>query len=129
MATLFVGLGRMGAPMTRNYAAAGRDVVLFDVDTAVAKSLAEEIDARAIGSLTEIPSDVDTVVLMLPNSKIVESVLETDGLLDRLPNGSLVIDMGSSEPASTRRLAEVARGKGIGYVDAPVSGGIARAVT
>jgi 3-hydroxyisobutyrate dehydrogenase len=129
MATLFIGLGRMGAPMARNYTAAGRDVVLFDVDATVAASLAEEIGARAIDALTEVPADVDTVVLMLPNSRIVESVLEADGLLARLPDGSLVIDMGSSEPASTRRLAEVARGEGIGYVDAPVSGGVAKAVT
>lgn len=129
MATLFIGLGRMGAPMARNYTAAGRDVVLFDVDATVAASLAEEIGARAIDALTEVPADVDTVVLMLPNSRIVESVLEGDGLLARLPDGSLVIDMGSSEPASTRRLAEVAHGEGIGYVDAPVSGGVAKAVT
>jgi 3-hydroxyisobutyrate dehydrogenase len=129
MATLFIGLGRMGAPMARNYAAAGRDVVLFDVDATVAGSLAEEIGARAVDSPAEVPADVDTVVLMLPNSRIVESVLEADGLLARLPDGSLIIDMGSSEPASTRRLAEVARGEGIGYVDAPVSGGVAKAVT
>jgi 3-hydroxyisobutyrate dehydrogenase len=129
VATLFIGLGRMGAPMARNYAAAGRDVVLFDVDATVATSLAEEIGARAAESLAEVPSDVDTVVLMLPNTRIVESVLEADGLLARLPDGALVIDMGSSEPASTRRLAEVARGEGVGYVDAPVSGGVAKAVT
>jgi 3-hydroxyisobutyrate dehydrogenase len=115
--------------MARNYTAAGRDVVLFDVDATVAASLAEEIGARTIDALTEVPADVDTVVLMLPNSRIVESVLEGDGLHTRLPDGSLVIDMGSSEPASTRRLAEVARGEGIGYVDAPVSGGVAKAVT
>jgi 3-hydroxyisobutyrate dehydrogenase len=129
VATLFIGLGRMGAPMARNYAAAGRDVVLFDVDATVATALAEEIGARAAESLAEVPSDVDTVVLMLPNTRIVESVLEADGLLARLPDGALVIDMGSSEPASTRRLAEVARGEGVGYVDAPVSGGVAKAVT
>jgi 3-hydroxyisobutyrate dehydrogenase len=129
MATLFIGLGRMGAPMARNYAAAGRHVVLFDVDTTVAVSLAAEVGARSIDSLAEPPADVDTVVLMLPTSRIVESVLETDGLLTRLPPGTLVIDMGSSEPASTRRLAEVARGRGVGYVDAPVSGGVAKATT
>lgn len=128
MATLFVGLGRMGAPMARRYAP-GRDVVLFDVDAAVAKALAEELDARALDSLTEVPAEVDTVILMLPNSTIVESVLEGDDLLARLAGGSLVIDMGSSEPASTRRLAEVAGERGIGYVDAPVSGGVAKATT
>src|SRR3954447_18766784 len=128
MATLFVGLGRMGAPMVRRYAGT-KSTVLFDVDAAVARTLADDVGARALDSLAELPDDVDTVILMLPNSRIVESVLEADGLLDRLPSGALVIDMGSSEPASTRRLAEAARQRGIGYVDAPVSGGVAKAVT
>lgn len=128
MATLFVGLGRMGAPMVRRYAGTA-STVLFDVDAAVARTLADDIAARALDSLAEIPDDIDTVILMLPNSRIVESVLAADGLLDLLPGGALVIDMGSSEPASTRRLAEAARERGIGYVDAPVSGGVAKAVT
>ncbi|SEO57720.1 NAD(P)-dependent oxidoreductase [Trujillonella endophytica] len=128
MATLFVGLGRMGAPMVRRYAGTTA-TVLFDVDTAIARALADDIAARPLDSLAELPDDVDTVILMLPNSRIVESVLEADGLLDRLPGGALVIDMGSSEPTSTRRLAEAARERGIGYVDAPVSGGVAKAVT
>src|SRR5688500_14367289 len=122
MATLFVGLGRMGAPMVRRYSPSV-STVLFDVDVALARTLADDVDARALDSLAELPDDVDTVILMLPSSQIVESVLETDGLLDSLRKGALVIDMGSSDPASTRRLAEVARGSGIGFVDAPVSGG------
>jgi 3-hydroxyisobutyrate dehydrogenase len=63
---------------------------------------------------------------------VVEQVLGAGsraGLLDRLPDGSLLVDMGSSEPASTRRLASAASGSGIGYVDAPVSGGVAKAET
>jgi 3-hydroxyisobutyrate dehydrogenase len=126
--TLFTGLGRMGAPMARRHAAR-HDTVLFDVDTAVAAALAEELGTRAVPSLAEAPDGIDTVVLMLPDSRAVESVLLADGLLERLPAGTLVVDMGSSEPASTRRLAEAARTRGIGYVDAPVSGGVARAVT
>jgi len=128
MSTLFIGLGRMGAPMARRHAAQYPTDV-FDVDTATATALAAEIGGRAVPSLDELPADVDTVVLMLPDSRIVESVLEAGGLLARLPAGSLVIDMGSSEPASTRRLAELASARGIGYVDAPVSGGVAKAVT
>lgn len=128
MATLFIGLGRMGAPMARRYAA-GHDTVLHDVDPAVASALADELGSRAVTSLAEAPAGVDVVILMLPTSSIVESVLVADGLLARLPRGSLVIDMGSSEPASTRRLAEAAHAGGVGYVDAPVSGGVAKAVT
>ena len=67
---------------------------------------------------------------MLPNSRIVESVLRGPaGLLNQLSTGSLIIDMGSSEPASTRTLAAEAAERGISYVDAPVSGGVAKAAT
>jgi 3-hydroxyisobutyrate dehydrogenase len=128
MSTLFVGLGRMGAPMARRHADR-HPTVLFDVAAEAATALAAELGTRAAPTLHDVPDDVDTVVLMLPDSRIVESVLLADGLLDRLPAGSLVIDMGSSEPTSTRRLAESARARGIGYVDAPVSGGVAKAVT
>jgi 3-hydroxyisobutyrate dehydrogenase len=128
MSTLFVGLGRMGAPMVRRYAV-DHDTVLYDVDHAVASALAEELGSRAVTSLEQLPAGVDTVILMLPSSAIVEAVLVAGGLLTRLPSGSLVIDMGSSEPGSTRRLAEAARARDVGYVDAPVSGGVAKAVT
>ncbi|MGY2064972.1 NAD(P)-dependent oxidoreductase [Blastococcus sp. SYSU DS0619] len=128
MSTLFVGLGRMGAPMVRRYAAV-HDAVLHDADPAVATGLADELGLPAVQSLADLPVAVDTVILMLPSTAVVEAVLLTDGLLGRLPAGALVIDMGSSEPASTRRLAGMAAARGVGYVDAPVSGGVAKAVT
>jgi 3-hydroxyisobutyrate dehydrogenase len=71
---------------------------------------------------------VDAVVLMLPNSVAVEEVLiGKGGLLELLPRGSLVIDMGSSRPSSTTRLAQLASTRGISLIDAPVSGGVAKA--
>jgi 3-hydroxyisobutyrate dehydrogenase len=128
MSTLFVGLGRMGAPMARRHAAR-HETVLFDIDPSAASGLAEELGARAVPSLAEVPDGIDIVILMLPDSRIVEKVLEADGLLARLFEGTVVVDMGSSEPTSTRRLAEVAQARGVGYVDALVSGGVAKAMT
>lgn len=128
MSTLFVGVGRMGAPMARRHAER-HPTVLFDVESETASALAAQLGCPALPSLGEVPGDVDTVILMLPDSRAVESVLLGGGLLGRLGAGSLVIDMGSSEPPSTRRLADTARAQGIGYVDAPVSGGVAKAVT
>lgn len=128
MSTLFVGLGRMGAAMVRRYAV-DHDTLLHDVDHAVTSGLADELGCVGLRSLEEPPPGVDTVILMLPDSAVVESVLVAGGLLTRLPAGALVIDMGSSEPESTRRLAATARARGVGYVDAPVSGGVAKAVT
>ncbi|MCP2252721.1 3-hydroxyisobutyrate dehydrogenase [Prauserella aidingensis] len=128
MTTLFVGLGRMGSPMAQRYAAR-YPTMLFDVDTAVSSALAGELGAEVVPSLTQLPDGIDAVILMLPDSRVVESVLLTDGLLAALPPGALVIDMSSSEPASTRDVAQRARAAGIGYVDAPVSGGVAKALT
>jgi len=130
--TLFVGLGRMGEPMVRRYASV-RPTLLFDVDAVTTARLAEELGGEALDDLITVPDNVDTVILMLPNSRIVENVLcgekGGEGLLARLPPGVLVIDMGSSEPASTRRLSELAARRELRFVDAPVSGGVAKAIT
>lgn len=129
MTTLFLGLGRMGLPMVRRYAAS-RPVVLHDVSDEVLDAAVAELGARRLSDLGDDLGGVDVVILMLPSSRVVESVLEgTDGLLERLAPNSLVVDMSSSEPESTRRLAGLAARRRIGYVDAPVSGGVAKAIT
>ncbi|ROR64988.1 3-hydroxyisobutyrate dehydrogenase [Agrococcus jenensis] len=126
--TLFLGLGRMGAPMARLHAAAFETRV-YDVFAEAAKAVADASDAVAVSDLASQGADADVVILMLPTSRHVEEALQGDGLFARLPKGALVIDMGSSEPASTRALAAFAAGLGLEYVDAPVSGGIAKAET
>jgi 3-hydroxyisobutyrate dehydrogenase len=114
----------MGEPMVRRLAAAGHEVRAYDV--------AEQARARLTGTtsvtVTKSPSDVaddaDVVILMLPDSAAVEQVLLRDGILDRVRPPTLVVDMSSSEPARTRALAELAAGRGVTLVDAPVSGGV-----
>lgn len=128
--TLFVGIGAMGAPMARNLAKSTDGLVLCDVDTDRASALATEVGASATTNAAELAREADTVILVLPNSSIVESVLDGEGgVLAALPGGALVIDMSSSAPPSTVGLAERAASRGIAFVDAPVSGGVARAVT
>jgi 3-hydroxyisobutyrate dehydrogenase len=128
-ASLFIGLGNMGRPMAVNYAL-GRELFVYDVNARVAADTAAAAGATTLPDLGNIPDRVRTVILMLPNSRIVEHVLRHDpGLLSCLPPGSLVIDMGSSEPASTAALADEAAAAGIDYVDAPVSGGVAKAAS
>jgi 3-hydroxyisobutyrate dehydrogenase len=122
---LFIGLGVMGLPMARNLAAAGVcDLVVHDVDPA----RAQELSVPAGDPRTEA-AQADVLLLMVPSSDIVESLLLGDGLLDRLQPGAIVLDMSSSRPASTVELAKRAAGRGVRFVDAPVSGGQARAVT
>lgn len=126
MSTLFVGVGRMGEPMARLYAPE-HETILFDSRRPVADALGAEIGCAVVGEVASVPDTVDTVILMLPASSVVEAVLLDQGLLARVPSGGLLIDMGSSVPASTRRLASAAAERGVGYVDAPVSGGVAKA--
>jgi len=118
----FVGLGRMGAPMVATLRGAGWSVRPYDV------SPAASAEAGGMDTIEEAFA-ADVVVLMLPSSRQVEEVLGNDPTLDAMPADAVVVDMGSSEPASTRRIGTVLRERGIGFVDAPVSGGVARAVT
>jgi 3-hydroxyisobutyrate dehydrogenase len=125
MRVLFIGLGVMGLPMARNLAAAGVcDLVVHDVDP----TRAHEVAARA-GEPAAEAGQADVLLLMVPSSDVVEQLLLGDGLLERLRPGSVVLDMSSSRPASTVELARRAAERGVAYVDAPVSGGQAKAVT
>ena len=84
--------------------------------------------AERAESPVEVASGMETVLLSLPNSEVVEKVvLGSGGLAEGLREGATVIDMSSSRPSSTRRLAAELERIGVSMLDAPVSGGVARA--
>lgn len=124
---LFIGLGRMGRPMVKHVAAQFPTGV-YDIVPEVVDAVAHEVGAEPHRDLGDV-TGIDVVILMAPTSAHVEEILLESGLLDRLSRGALVIDMGSSVPASTQKLAAAAAERGIEYVDAPVSGGISKAGT
>ena len=126
----FIGLGRMGAPMAARLCAAGHDLTVLDASPdALAAFVAAEA-ATPAASPRELAAAGDILVTMLPTSAIVAEVLHgAEGALAGLRSGALVLEMSSGVPATTQALAEdVARAGGV-LVDAPVSGGVARAVT
>lgn len=125
--TLFIGLGRMGRPMSKHIAEHFPTAV-YDIFPDSVDVVADAVGATPIYDLDDA-SDIDTVILMLPSSRQVEETLLDHGLLGRLGAGALIIDMGSSIPASTQRLAALAADRSIHYVDAPVSGGVSKALT
>ena len=126
----FIGIGSMGRPMSRCLAQAGFTVTLNDVDQAGGKAHAQSIGAKWASTPAEAAKEADVVITMLPNSQIVEHVLsQEDGVLSTLRAGAVVIDMSSSIPAHTQRLAQVVEQAGGVLVDAPVSGGVSRAET
>ena len=119
----FVGLGVMGKPMARNLLAAGRDLVVFSRTRASVDEVAGD-GATAAASPREVAEQADVTILMLPDSPEVREVLDgDDGLLAGAREGTLVIDMSTISPVVTREIAAECAERGIGWVDAPVSGG------
>ena len=126
----FVGLGNMGGPMVRNLAAAGFALTVRDANDALQAQIAAEVGAAGAASSSDF-ADVDVVVTMLPDDRAVSAVmLEWDGgIASALRPGAVLVDMSSSNPNGTIKLGKALAERGIGFVDSPVSGGIARAVT
>lgn len=124
----FIGLGMMGTPMTQCLKRAGFPLFLADADAARETALCAELSCTALTA--ENAASLDVLITMLPNSKIVESVLLGDkgeGWTSRLKPGAIIIDMSSSEPARSRDLAGKLKELGFDYLDAPVSGGVRKA--
>jgi len=124
-----VGLGNMGRPMAARIRAAGLELVVFDARDGVARTVAAACGATAADSLATLAAHSDVVVTMLPDGAAVSRVVlgPGDRLLDHLPRGAVVVDMGSSSPTGTRDLGARLAGHGVGMLDAPVSGGVRRA--
>lgn len=125
-----IGVGAMGAPMARNLARAGYRVHLFDAAPGAAAALAAEIGGAAPVTLKALGAACDAVITMLPNGAIVRQVLlgGSDNVASGLKPGAILIDMSSSSPNGTKKLAADLAAKGVALVDAPVSGGVPRAV-
>ena len=117
----FVGLGAMGGRMVAHLKGFA-DVQVFDLDVARREQAAAAAGGKAVASIGAM-ADAQVVILMLPDSPIVDKVLRTE-LLKTLKQGAMVIDMSSSTPANTIENAKLSKQHGITFIDAPVSGGI-----
>ena len=126
----FVGIGAMGWPMAANLVKAGFVVRVFDARGAEAQRFAQEVGGEAAPSLRELALSADIVITMLPTSRIVGAVLfDAGGLAAGLRAGAVVIDMSSGVPTETAALAQRLGNQGVELIDAPVSGGVRKAVT
>lgn len=119
----FVGLGNMGTPMARRLLAAGHTVRGFDLSKEAKAKLAAA-GGTSCGSPAEAVSGAGIVILMLPNSDIVESVISSADVRAALADNALVIDMSSSEPLRSQALEQQLKVNGTRFMDAPVSGGV-----
>ena len=127
----FIGLGMMGRPMATRLAEAGFKLRVFDVSQkAVSDFVGAHPSALATASAKAAAQGADALITMLPDGKIVRAaVLEgRDPAVEGLAAGALVMDMSSSNPVDTQKLAKDLAARGVALLDAPVSGGVKRAI-
>ena len=120
----FIGLGNMGGPMVANLIKAGNEVKAFDL-SADALARAKAAGAGEAATAGACAADVDVVVTMLPAGRHVREVyMGAGGVIETAAPGTLLIDSSTIDVASARAVEEAAQAKGLGMVDAPVSGGV-----
>jgi 3-hydroxyisobutyrate dehydrogenase len=123
----FIGVGTMGLPMATNLLKKGFAVTAYDLNAAAVKA-AVAAGMTAAASAAEAVAGADIVITMLPSSPHVESAYMGDGgVVNAVRKGTLCVDMSTIDPAASRRVAAAAAGRGVRFVDAPVSGGTPRA--
>ncbi len=123
----FIGLGNMGGHMARNLLAAdaGYELSVFDV---VPELMAAVAGSEPSTSVAEVSRNRDVIISMLPAGKHVREVyMGDDGVLANAAEGTLLVDCSTIDPATARDVAAAARDRGLGMLDAPVSGGTAGA--
>ena len=113
----FAGAGLMGAHMVRNLLAAGHEVVVSSRDP----SRLSGTGWTVVGSPAEAARDAEVVCSIVPDSPEVTAVVES--LLETAAPGTVVVEMSTISPETARALAERCTGRGVRYLDCPVSGG------
>jgi len=122
----FIGIGLMGRPMVLRLLDAGFQVNVWNRDSDKLKPVVAA-GASHCSAIAELVSASDVVLLCLADTAAVDSVLHS-GVLDKGSADKLLIDLSSIDPEKTRRFAALLNKKcGMGWVDAPVSGGVAGA--
>jgi 3-hydroxyisobutyrate dehydrogenase-like beta-hydroxyacid dehydrogenase len=120
----FIGIGKMGTPMSRNLRRGDYTVIGYDSDPAALERVRPE-GVQAAASMADLAQRCDVIITMLPNSDIVDRVVNGEGgLADNMEAGKLLIDMSSSYPRRTASLGEELSRRNIHMLGAPVSGGV-----
>jgi 3-hydroxyisobutyrate dehydrogenase len=123
----FIGVGRMGGRMTGRLLDAGYPVTVFDPsEDAVSALLAR--GARAAGSPAEAAAEAAFVLCSLPNPAVLrEAIAGSGGVLASARSGAVIVDFSTGDPNVARELAAAAARRGVSFLDAPVSRGVAGA--
>tara|TARA_B100000809_G_scaffold38173_1_gene33410 strand:- start:5 stop:898 length:894 start_codon:yes stop_codon:yes gene_type:complete len=125
MKIAFIGLGRMGGPMAGHLAAAGHNVTVVEPDIDTLTRWCQTHEGDAAPSAGAAASDAEVVITSLPADEQLQTVAEgPEGILDNLPSGGVWVDHTTASVQISRTLAVDADTRDLGFIDAPVSGGV-----
>lgn len=120
----FIGLGNMGGRMTKRLVDSGISVLGYDA----VPDRVRAVGAQVAGSVAQVMKFADVVMMSLPDSKVVEAVVESEtGVFANCRAGQIVVDLSTAAASSTIRLSRRFSEHGVQYVDAGISGGAAAA--
>ena len=124
MKVAFLGLGDIGSLMAKHLARDPFALVVWNRTASKAEAFARDNKARIAATPADAVKNADVVITCLPSSSEVEAVLHgTDGMIDSLRKGAVLIDCTSGDPPTSRSIAAELGGRGVDFIDAPVSGG------
>jgi 2-hydroxy-3-oxopropionate reductase len=120
----FIGLGRMGRPMSRSLVDAGHDLLLCDARAETAAEMVRAYGAARAATPAEIARRCEAAIISVPGPDEAEAVLfGADGLVGAAKPGFLVIDMTTNTVPASRDFFARAQARSVDYLDAPVSRG------
>lgn len=124
-----VGAGAMGGAIGTRLLETGNTLTVFDTNPEKVAALAGR-GATVAGSAAEAAQGNEFVIMSLNSERIVDlAAFGKDGVVDGAAEGTLIIDMSSIGPEATRGFSEMARGRGLAWVDSPLSGGVPKALS
>jgi 3-hydroxyisobutyrate dehydrogenase len=124
MKVAFMGLGDIGEPMASHLARDPFELTVWNRTASKAEEFARNHKARVAATPADAVRDTDVVITCLPSSVEVEAVLHGEnGMLEALRKGAVLIDCTSGDPPTSRSIAAELGGRGVEFIDAPVSGG------
>ena len=123
-----IGAGAMGGAIGTRLLKVGQQLVVFDLDQERVNEL-QNLGAIPAQSAVEVGQKCKAIIVSLNSAKIVElAVFGDDGVVNGVGEGTLIIDMSSIDPSSTREFSKRAKDMGLRWVDSPLSGGAPKAL-
>lgn len=117
-----IGTGVMGLTVAEKIIAAGHSLTVYDVSADAARR-AENFGAQVAQTPKDVAQKSDIILLFLPGPvEVVDCVSSSDGLLNAMQPGTSIVDMSTSDPDISAKMADLAEKKGVDFLDAPVLG-------